>query len=150
MILWRTAHFLTNCQKVKTFGRSRTFLISWGKNRDCHITMPLSLKGETFTAPWTRAEKLRTCLHGGEGPQVGKVTCLGGVKKISLLYMQSYNPAIPRGALSQDYWMIAKHVNKKNAGKPWVLAINALLQSVVALAATFRPGSDAELFMSRT
>ena len=29
--------------------------------------------------------------------------------------MQSYNPAI-RGALSQDYWMVAKHVNKKNAG----------------------------------
>ena len=29
--------------------------------------------------------------------------------------MQSYSPAI-RGALSQDYWMVAKHVNKKNAG----------------------------------
>ena len=28
------------------------------------------------------------------GPQVGEVTCLGGVKKITLLYMQSYNPAI--------------------------------------------------------
>ena len=26
MILWRTAHFLTNCQKVKTFGRSLTYL----------------------------------------------------------------------------------------------------------------------------
>ena len=25
-------------------GRSRTFLISWQNNRDCHITMPLSLK----------------------------------------------------------------------------------------------------------
>ena len=33
--------------------------------------------------------------------------------------------------------MVAKHVNKKNAGKPRVLAINGLLQSLVALAATF-------------
>ena len=32
--------------------------------------------------------------------------------------------------------MVAKHVNKKNAGKPRVLAINALLHSLVALAAT--------------
>ena len=33
--------------------------------------------------------------------------------------------------------MVAKHVNKKNAGKPHVLAINALLHSLAALAATF-------------
>ena len=31
--------------------------------------------------------------------------------------------------------MVAKHVNKKNAGKPRVLAINALLHSLAALAA---------------
>ena len=31
--------------------------------------------------------------------------------------MQSYNPP-SWGALSQDYWMVAEHVNKKNAGKP--------------------------------
>ena len=33
--------------------------------------------------------------------------------------------------------MVAKHVNKKSAGKPRVLAINALLNSPAALAATF-------------
>ena len=33
--------------------------------------------------------------------------------------------------------MVAKHVNKKNAGKPRVLAVNALLNSRAALAATF-------------
>ena len=33
--------------------------------------------------------------------------------------------------------MVAKHVNKKNAGKPRVLAINALLHSLAALAAIF-------------
>ena len=33
--------------------------------------------------------------------------------------------------------MVAKHVNKKNAGKPRVLAINVLLHSLAALAATF-------------
>ena len=32
--------------------------------------------------------------------------------------------------------MVAKHINKKYAGKPRVLAINALLQSLAALAAT--------------
>ena len=32
--------------------------------------------------------------------------------------------------------MVAKHVNNKNAGKPHVLAIKALLHSFVALAAT--------------
>ena len=37
----------------------------------------------------------------------------------------------------QDYWMVAKHVNKKNAGKPRVLAINARLHSSAALATAF-------------
>ena len=50
--------------------------------------------------------------------------------------MQSYNHVIP-GALSQDYRMVAKHVNKKFVGKPRVLAINTLLHSLAALAATF-------------
>ena len=49
--------------------------------------------------------------------------------------MQSTPP--PRVALSQDYWMVAEYVNKKNAGKPRALAINARLHSLVALAATF-------------
>ena len=40
--------------------------------------------------------------------------------------------------------MVAKHVNKKNAGKPRVLAINALLHSFAAVAATF---SAAVLFI---
>ena len=38
--------------------------------------------------------------------------------------MQSYNPAIPECTIS--YWMVAKHINKKNAGKTGFLAINAL------------------------
>ena len=33
--------------------------------------------------------------------------------------------------------MVAKHVNKKHDRKPRVLAINALLHSLAALAATF-------------
>jgi len=35
--------------------------------------------------------------------------------------------------------MVAKHVHKKNAGKPRVLAINALQDSLAALAATVIP-----------
>ena len=34
--------------------------------------------------------------------------------------------------------MVAKHVNKKNAGKPIFWAINALLLSLAALDTTFR------------
>ena len=56
--------------------------------------------------------------------------------------MHCYNLAIP-GTLSQDYWMVAKHANKKNAGKPRVLAINAILHSLAALAETF---SDVALY----
>ena len=33
--------------------------------------------------------------------------------------------------------MVAKHVNMKNAGKPRVLAINALLHSLAVVATTF-------------
>ena len=45
--------------------------------------------------------------------------------------MQYYNPAIPGCTIS--YGMVAKHVNKKNAGKTSVLAINALLHSLLLL-----------------
>ena len=31
-----------------------------------------------------RAYYLRACLHGGGGPQVGEVTCLGGVTRLSI------------------------------------------------------------------
>ena len=57
MILWRTAHFLTNCQKVKTFVRSRTYL------KDCFWLAGKTIGivtwqcPYTFTAPWPRAEK---------------------------------------------------------------------------------------------
>ena len=39
---------------------------------------------------------LRACLHGGGGPQVGEATCLGGVKQIALIYMQSHAILQPR------------------------------------------------------
>ena len=48
--------------------------------------------------------------------------------------MQSYNPAIPGYA----FWMVAEHVNQKNAGKPRFFVINALLHSLAALAESFR------------
>ena len=44
--------------------------------------------------PVSRFFRLKACSLKGWGPRVGEVTCLGGVKKITLLYMQSYNPAI--------------------------------------------------------
>ena len=33
--------------------------------------------------------------------------------------------------------MVAEHVNKRNAGKPRVLAVNAFVHSLAALAVTF-------------
>ena len=51
-------------------------------------------------------------------------------KKITLLYMQSNNSAIP----GHTFLMVAKHVNKKNAGKPCFFA---LLHSLAALTASF-------------
>ena len=53
------------------------------------------------------------------------------------LFISNLTTPPSRGALSQDYWMVAKHVNNKNAGKPRVLAINAPLHSLAALAETF-------------
>ena len=50
--------------------------------------------------------------------------------------MQSYNPAIPGHTLSRLF-NGRFHVHKKNAGKPRVLAINAIQHSPAALAATF-------------
>ena len=38
----------------------------------------------------------RACLHGGGGPLVGEVTRLGGLKKITPVYLQSYNPALSK------------------------------------------------------
>ena len=59
------------------------------------------------------------------GLQVGEVTRLGGVKQYPApLHAISYNPAIPECTIS--YWMVTKHINKKNAGKTGFLAINAL------------------------
>ena len=72
-----------------------------------------------FSFLWWGCVSLRVCLHGGGGSQVGGVIRLGGVE-----YWPSFTcnlTILPsRGALSQDYWMVAKHVNKKNAGKPRV------------------------------
>ena len=79
---------------------------------------------------------LRACLHGGGEPPVGQVTSLSGVKKYSSITCNLSTPP-SRGALSQDYWIVAKYVNKKSAGKPRAMAINARLHSLAAFAATF-------------
>ena len=85
----------------------------------------------------THFYRLRGCLHGGGGPQAGEVTCLGEVKR-TLLYMPSSNPANPGCTFSRLLnGRYISHVKKKNASKLLVLAINSLLNSLAALAATF-------------
>ena len=56
---------------------------------DWRVTSP------TWGLPLPCKQALRACLHEGGGPPGGEVTRLGGGKKLTLLYMQSYNPAIP-------------------------------------------------------
>ena len=79
---------------------------------------------------------VRACLHGCGEPEVGEVTCLGGVKNNSPLHaiLQPRHPGVH--SLKIIEWSLSTST-KKNAGKPRVLAINALLHSLVALAATF-------------
>ena len=43
------------------------------------------------------------CLHEGGGPQVGEVTCLGGIKKNNLPLHAILTTPPSRGALSQAY-----------------------------------------------
>ena len=71
---------------------------------------------------------LRACLHEGGGPYIGEVTLLGRVTKKPSFSCNLTTPP-SWGALSQA-------VSKKNAGKPRVLVINALLHSLAAFAAT--------------
>ena len=54
------------------------------------------MKQKVYLADKTVHSYLRACLHEGGGPQEDEVTRLGGVKKITRVYMQSYNPAILR------------------------------------------------------
>ena len=74
---------------------------------------------------------VRACLREGGGPHRGEVTRLGMVKK-KLSFTCNLTTPPSRGTISQDYWMLAKHVNKKNAGKPRFFVINALLHSLAA------------------
>ena len=59
-------------------------------------------------------------------------------KKKTLLYMPFSNPANPGCTFSKLLnGRYISHVKNKNAGKLLVLAINTLLNSLAALAATF-------------
>ena len=80
---------------------------------------------------------LRACLHGGGGPQEDEVTRLGGVKKITRVYMQSCNPAILRCKFIRLLNGHLARKQKKIAGKRRVLQIVALLLSLAAVAVTF-------------
>ena len=79
---------------------------------------------------------MRACLHGGGGPQVNEVTRLGGVKKNPPLYamLQPRHPGVHFLRIIE--WSLSTET-RKNVSKPRVLAINALLHSVAALAETF-------------
>ena len=58
------------------------------------ISLQTRVKQKVYLSDKTVHSYLRACLHGGGKPQEDEVTRLGGVKKITRVYMQSYNPAI--------------------------------------------------------
>ena len=58
---------------------------------DCSLGCAIVVKNERESGkagsgppPCSRPSYLRACLHGGGGPQVGDVTCLGGVTCLSI------------------------------------------------------------------
>ena len=56
---------------------------------ECHRTKSLSekqkvLKFVAFLTRFLGCLNVRACLHGGGGPQVGEVTRLGGVTRLSM------------------------------------------------------------------
>ena len=59
---------------------------------------------------------LRACLHGGGGPQVGEVTRLAVVEKWPAFTCKLATPG-SRGDVTRRCWVIARHVNRENAGR---------------------------------
>ena len=99
------------------------------------VTYKLYLDQSKRMAYDERACPFRTCLHGSGGPQVGEVTRLGGVKKkppLHVILQPRHHGCTFSRLLNGRYAR-----KQENAGKPRVFAINVLLHSRAALAATF-------------
>ena len=57
---------------------------NWPKRKIPHYSLNFRLSGAPCRADYCNIlffARFRACLHEGGGPQVGEVTCLGGVKK---------------------------------------------------------------------
>ena len=57
--------------------------------------------------------KLRACLHGGGGPQVGEVTHLAVVEKWPAFTCKLTTPG-PRDDVTRRCCVVDRHVNRKN------------------------------------
>ena len=70
------------------------------------------------TFPCRCFARLRVCLHGGGGPQIGALTRFGEVKNIPALHavLQPHHPGITFSRLLN----VHEARTKKNAGKPRV------------------------------
>ena len=60
--------------------------------------------------------KLRACLHGGGGPQVGEVTRLAVVEKWPAFTCKLTTPW-PRGDVTRRCCVVDRHVNRENGGR---------------------------------
>ena len=57
--------------------------------------------------------KLRACLHGGGGPQVGEVTRLA----VSKNGPRCHTNLQPRGDVTRRCCVVARHANRENGGR---------------------------------
>ena len=60
--------------------------------------------------------RVRACLHGGGGPQVGEVTRLAVVEKW-LAFTCNFATPGSRGDVTRRFCVVARHVNIENAGR---------------------------------
>ena len=63
-----------------------------------------------------RCIRLRACLHGGGGPQVGEVTRLAVVEKWPAFTCKLTTPG-PRGDVTRRCCVVDRHVNREMAGE---------------------------------
>ena len=83
------------------------------------------------------AHKLRACLHGGGGPQVGEVTRLAVVEKWLVFTCKLTTPGSRGDVTDVVAWSLGMKTEKM-AKEGRILAASVLFLSLSALAATFQ------------
>ena len=81
--------------------------------------------------------KVRACLHGGGGPQVGEVTRLAVVEKWPAFTCKLTTPG-SRGDVTRRSCVVARHVNRENGRRTTHFGGQCAFLSLSAIADTFQ------------